>query len=264
MFLHDAVQCANGVFTPTSIAPLTKQIHDAIHVLMKTAQVFHLTKEFAVETARLFPNPNDLAKAMPLFKLPYPVVWYEFPVTTPNHQYGVLLHETIEDGEKWVGVYFYGKRFNNLKLLSVGGFIPSSVICEDNVLSYNLKVCQSGDDEDDADEKHQFNGVATSIMAMTLYLNSPAISHISDVVDMSRLNKKRSHQGKPSLMAYRTVTISKEIKQARMLESAYDKTGKRIHWCRRHYKQLHDGLHWWNPHLRGRKELGEVRKDYVA
>lgn len=90
----------------------------------------------------------------------------------------------------------------------------------------------------------------------------------------SKLNKKRKKSGKHPLYEYKTLHI--------MLPGKSQKTTpidcenghcQRLHLCRGHFKEYTKdkplfgrlvGRYWWQPHARGDKAYGEIKKDYVV
>jgi hypothetical protein len=76
-----------------------------------------------------------------------------------------------------------------------------------------------------------------------------------------KLNKCRIRKGKLPFYEYKVLDIHKDaIVAGESLETFGEKN--RYHMCRGHFKKLKTGLFWWNAHARGKKELGEIEKDY--
>ena len=86
------------------------------------------------------------------------------------------------------------------------------------------------------------------------------------------LNKKRIKQGKQPLFTYHTLVIN-PISEKRRNDGPHEATGikQRLHFCRGHFKEYTDsnklfgkytGMYWWQPMVRGNKELGIVHKNY--
>ena len=86
------------------------------------------------------------------------------------------------------------------------------------------------------------------------------------------LNKKRIKQGKQPLFTYHTLVVNPMSEKTRS-DGPHETTGikQRLHFCRGHFKEYteqnklfgkHTGLYWWQPMVRGNKELGLVHKDY--
>lgn len=85
------------------------------------------------------------------------------------------------------------------------------------------------------------------------------------------LNIKRSKNGKPALTKIYTLKIDgiKRIFQSTVNDSGLSKNA--LHLCRGHFKDFahgqglfgkYTGRYWWGSVLRGKKEYGEVIKDY--
>ena len=88
------------------------------------------------------------------------------------------------------------------------------------------------------------------------------------------LNKKRIKQGKQPLFTYHTLVVN-PMSEKKRSNSEHEQTGikQRLHFCRGHFKEYteqnklfgkHTGLYWWQPMVRGNKELGIVHKDYLV
>lgn len=90
----------------------------------------------------------------------------------------------------------------------------------------------------------------------------------------SKLNRKRSKNGKQELFTYKTLVLklpSNRQAPHDNTDTADNKT--RIHFCRGHFKIFSEdaplfgkltGLYWWDPHVRGDKAKGLVVKDYAV
>ena len=86
------------------------------------------------------------------------------------------------------------------------------------------------------------------------------------------LNKKRVRQGKQPLFTYHTLVVN-PVSTKHRKNGQHEPTGikQRLHFCRGHFKEYTQdaplfgkltGLYWWQPMVRGNKELGIVHKDY--
>jgi hypothetical protein len=86
------------------------------------------------------------------------------------------------------------------------------------------------------------------------------------------LNKKRISQGKHPLFTYYTLSVC-PIGMRRDNNKEHNETGikQRLHFCRGHFKEYTKenplfgkatGLYWWQPQIRGNKDLGYIHKDY--
>jgi hypothetical protein len=90
----------------------------------------------------------------------------------------------------------------------------------------------------------------------------------------SKLNRKRSKNGKQELFTYKTLVL--RLPSNRKQTHGNDDVNNnitRIHLCRGHFKIFtedaplfgrYTGLYWWDPHVRGDKTKGLVVKDYIV
>jgi len=87
-----------------------------------------------------------------------------------------------------------------------------------------------------------------------------------------KLNKSRKMLGKQPLFTYHTLVVN-PMSEKKRSNAEHEPTGikQRLHFCRGHFKEYteqnklfgkHTGLYWWQPMVRGNKELGLVHKDY--
>lgn len=78
-----------------------------------------------------------------------------------------------------------------------------------------------------------------------------------------KLNAKRIAKGKLPLFEYKVLDIHREaIELNKPMSSVGTGSKKRQHMCKGHFKKRKTGVYWWNPQVRGSKELGVVKKDY--
>lgn len=115
------------------------------------------------------------------------------------------------------------------------------------------------------------NGDFSLLDSFLTLLNCKNIS-IQKNYPPKNLNKKRVNKGKQPLFTYHTLVID-NVGEKNRLNTEHKPTGikQRIHFCRGHFKEYtesnklfgkHTGLYWWQPIVRGNKELGLVHKDY--
>jgi hypothetical protein len=88
-----------------------------------------------------------------------------------------------------------------------------------------------------------------------------------------KLNKKRRKKGKQEIMEYKTLRLvlpRQELSKAGGGQQGTPRTS-RLHLCAGHFKSYtsdaplfgkHTGRYWWQPHMRGDKDIGQIRKDY--
>jgi len=86
----------------------------------------------------------------------------------------------------------------------------------------------------------------------------------------AKVARKREKQDKHALV-YKTLKIAPVKRRALREDSEASGEKLRLHICRGHFKDYRDGkglfgryngLFWWDMHVRGSSEMGEVRKDY--
>jgi hypothetical protein len=87
-----------------------------------------------------------------------------------------------------------------------------------------------------------------------------------------KLNKKRRILGKQPLFTYHTLVLNSiSDKKHNSVDSDSCGIKQRLHFCRGHFKEFTPerplfgrltGLYWWQPQVRGNKDLGIVHKDY--
>lgn len=132
-------------------------------------------------------------------------------------------------------------------------------------------------DGEDLDEPARQTIKMLGAMSVPLYL---AISFMNcknvELVDhpAPRLSKGRQKRGDRPLLSFKTLNISP---MRRVLEtegnSAVNGLAKALHICRGHFKTFepgkglfgkHEGMFWWNNHVRGSTEQGVIVKDYAV
>lgn len=84
---------------------------------------------------------------------------------------------------------------------------------------------------------------------------------IETIYPDKKLSARRVRKGKLPMYDYRVLSIHKDAIAAGESLSTFGNKN-RYHMCRGHFKKLKTGVFWWNAHARGKKELGEIEKDY--
>ncbi len=87
-----------------------------------------------------------------------------------------------------------------------------------------------------------------------------------------KLNKKRARNGRPPFFEYKVLDIFLGAKVRALPSKERNKLGQqlvqglgvRLHTVIGHFKKRKSGLYWWSPHVRGKKERGEIVKDYTV
>jgi hypothetical protein len=138
--------------------------------------------------------------------------------------------------------------------------------------------CLGGKSEDgDPEEPKQYYDEMIqeikNINACMLLLSCKNIKAES-VPPAEKLNKKRRKKCKQEMMEYKTLrlVLPKRDRPARAgAGNERDQRTARLHLCAGHFKTYtqdaplfgkHTGRFWWQPHVRGDKDVGQVRKDY--
>jgi hypothetical protein len=94
-------------------------------------------------------------------------------------------------------------------------------------------------------------------------LNCVNVRRVETVPD-AKLQKARARRGKPPLFSYWTLELALPRTGGQKANGGGTHTSPRLHLCRGHIKKRKTGYFWWQPHVRGNKDLGMVHKDYSA
>lgn len=154
-----------------------------------------------------------------------------------------------------------------------------------NVSTENIIIRVKSDIEDLIKSKYKWEGIGNhldsewewishtlrAIECLFLFLNCKNISTEKKYPPKS-LNKKRIKQGKQPLFTYHTLVVN-PMSEKKRNDGTHEPTGikQRLHFCRGHFKEYTaeaplfgklTGLYWWQPMVRGNKELGIIHKDY--
>jgi hypothetical protein len=89
----------------------------------------------------------------------------------------------------------------------------------------------------------------------------------------ARLVQRRVHRGRAPVTTYYTLNIAPFRQAARQVCGDHEPDLQRaLHICRGHFKDFrgaqglfgkHHGMYWWDMHVRGTSEAGEIKKDYA-
>ncbi|MCK9370093.1 hypothetical protein M0R04_09335 [Candidatus Dojkabacteria bacterium] len=127
------------------------------------------------------------------------------------------------------------------------------------------------------EEDHQmmtdaFKLATYNLVGSMLLINSPSV-YIQTIKPSEKLNKKRIRKNKIPHSEYRVLTIkafNKKTNTENIIQLDKLDAENRLHMCRGHWKLYKEkplfgkitGLYWWNPTVRGNKDLGIIDKDY--
>lgn len=240
---------------------------DEIRNSMERCQRFFLTSDFAKiewDEKRL----DYFQKILPLVKLPYKLMWIEYRHL--EWDWGFLLSETPEGGLRAKQFRLVPENKKKMYIDVMGFTIYPKLYKLDIKADYaNLPYSVELVSDANVDKEKLKNLILVQgyrLMDIIARLNSRNITQVTES-NLDRLNKNRAKKGKPSLLNYRTVDLSKEVKRAiSSLKEGDGESGslRRLHWVRGHFKIRKTGIFWWNPHLAGIAEEGFIEKDYVA
>jgi hypothetical protein len=99
------------------------------------------------------------------------------------------------------------------------------------------------------------------LMGVVALINSPKIVDLENV-PTDKINKHRMKKNKPPLVSHSIIKLQKHVK-AQQKASVETGAGVALHWRRGHFKAKPKGMTWWNPHVVGKRELGEVVSGYL-
>jgi hypothetical protein len=222
------------------------------------------------EKVRVFLDKAEYAK------FPYDICWFDYGHSADNNtkeaslticindefrMFHFVNHKTITSG-RWaidpaglhvrIGNFFNDGSESNIKHFLTWGESPKGFDLDDHVQKY------SGKD-------------LSCIYFVITLLNCKNISAEKNYPPEA-LNKKRVKKGKQPLFTYHTLVVN-PIGNKKRSDGVHEPTGikQRLHFCRGHFKEYTPdkplfgkltGLYWWQPMVRGNKELGIVHKDY--
>lgn len=225
--------------------------------LLRNAQKFHLTDAFAGASLDKLATPQTMLACTEWFRLTHDPMWMEW--AAGGLQFGALfcLREGVEGVSAYIVMGRDGTRgdyaFGHCRLLPETARIEGGKFRMD-AMDDNGKPFGAGE---------PWGGIATWAYDFIVRINSPRITEIEPPKDMGKLNRKREKSGKPPLCSYQVVDLNREVKHS-LCQAGESGDGVRFHWRRGHFKARKSGLFWWRPHTAGRRELGEVMKEYVA
>lgn len=222
-------------------------------------------------------DEKDFKRATPLIKLPHRKLWIESVCLLAtdgsekdrDYRSGVLYTEQ-EDGS-WTMDFLFAN-LKTLQFQTLYAKIAKNVIDSGFDLSNRHEIEITYIPADIAGGWSPRAELIDAVMGLSLktliLLNTPRFLEVTESEDFIALNKKRARQGKPPLVTYRIVDLSKDMKRRVRESEEHEKLhGKAFHYVRGHFKYLNHanvpGLYWWSPHTAGSKEFGTVHKAYV-
>lgn len=260
------------------------EVYADFYSFLPKAQKFQLTKAFIDISLAQMASAASLEKAVEWFRLPHDPMWIEYVLSneTTSVRIGQLLMKDGSDpgGDpeaiRGIVVLIAGERTT----MVVNFYIyPETLRLVDGKIAVKITMSQESVQLDPRiGDKDDFEALRANTIAFiyrqvldmidfVIRINSPAVTDIGEPVDYSKLNKKRVRSGKLPMQEMRVVDLSKHIKAALKqsgLEHEEEGYNVRYHWRRGHFKTRKTGIFWWSPHTAGRKELGEIKKEYVA
>lgn len=207
--------------------------------------------------------PKYIEKVLPLFKLPYAPMWIEL---TENGDRGGWILDYFHDSV--VCVKFHEFEWNNqsAKQCVVTEFKPATLkaLNDGCLLHWDFFLMQPDFKElIHPDNVQALYWDCLRIMDFIARINSPQIAEVKETNDFTALNRSREKKGKSALLEYRIIDLNKKTKAVlKSLKTGEAENGRKLHWKRGHFKIRKTGMFWWNAHLVGNPELGEVKKDY--
>lgn len=251
------------------------------------SQKFQLSKDFMDISLAQLASSASLEKAIEWFRLPHDPMWMEYSLSNSQVSIncGMLLMKdgTSPEGDpeaiRGICVVISDK---NIAMVINYYIYPETLRLTNGKIDVKIRMSKHSIDNTRYDPRigtlDDFEALRDSsvefihrqIIDMIDYIiriNSPAVTDISPVIDYSRLNKHRVRGGKLPMQEIRVVSLAKHIKTAlKQAGSEEEEAGYnvRYHWRRGHFKTRKTGIFWWSPHTAGRKELGEITKEYVA
>jgi hypothetical protein len=206
-----------------------------------------------------------------IVKTPFKYCWFDFDCKpVPNYKLGVcVLSYLASEIDRWkidqYGIISFLKGKENDGLWQVA---PKTVFVNDGIVEdYFCAPTKIHSAYLDV----WIGFCITLVHKALLLLNCKNISTEKNYPPEA-LNRKRIKQGKQPLFTYHTLVVN-PMREKKRSDGEHEQTGikQRLHFCRGHFKEYtesnklfgkHTGLYWWQPMVRGNKELGLVHKDY--
>ena len=199
--------------------------------------------------SQTFPYPTTALNCF--IKMPFDVIMVEYSNT-------LFLCEKINDNDISVRTYFSdndGKIRNHYIKLEIYATDSGSISDK----GYGLFIPNSM--KEVPPDTHKEAGILAGILCSCLtFINCRNIEKKLVHQCSPEVNRRRVREGKKELISYYVMNIrgsANNSAQHGLPESHY-----REHLCRGHFKRRKSGVYWWNPQVRGRKELGKIIKDY--
>lgn len=191
-----------------------------------------------------------------LFKLPYNPIWIETNNTCNNlyFLFGYMVMALNENDYLICGWRRVNRQWHHMmtvKLDLTKKNVPYKII--------HMPTQFEGNEEGRAYTKAGIFHVGCFLSA----LNCINVRRVETAPD-ERLQKARAKRGKPPLFSYWTLELALPREEGQKANGGGTHTSPRLHLCRGHIKKRKTGYFWWQPHVRGNKDLGMVHKDYSA
>jgi len=144
--------------------------------------------------------------------------------------------------------------------------VPGCIVVEESGASKIGLISK----EDKEDFKAELNHSGSRLFALSKIISCKNIS-AETIKPPEKVNKKRIKNGKLPLYSYHVLNISPFGSKKNGQTNEQSSNLHRLHFCRGHFKEYTaekplfgriTGLYWWQPTLRGNKDLGFVDKDY--
>lgn len=209
---------------------------------------------------------------------PFPICWFDYGHSKIDDiRFGSLVNYNHEKREF--------ELFHFIKEKQIGGWHPVPLMLsirigrywDDNPSIGNIipvLIWQPEGHFNPKEDMIQYGGYEVSFLVFALKLLSCKNISTEKNYPQESLNKKRIKQGKQPLFTYHTLVVN-PMSEKKLSDGPHEATGikQRLHFCRGHFKEYtdgnklfgkHTGLYWWQPMVRGNKEIGLVHKDYLV
>lgn len=219
---------------------------------------------------------------------PFPFIWFEWSICS-SHEYqlyaniksaGCIVISGKKDEDHTVAVIPYIKVDDSdgtpmwfptvSAVIFTIGKDETQFFKDDDLYNFMKKTRPNCLDQF-IENSHEYTKRCSYVVeAVLLLLNCKNIS-TEKHYPPEALNRKRTKVGKQPLFTYHTLVVHTPSAKHGGGDSAKTGIKHRLHFCRGHFKEYTSdnplfgkltGLYWWQPHVRGNKELGVVHKDY--
>lgn len=238
----------------------------------------------------LLPKDNEIGfqvqeyeKYIQFLKLPHESLIMEMPISPETDKPGCigsskrifLLMEilNISEHDKSFGIedgfHIFWIDFAPEENLWVASpvFISFDRTTKESIISYLFpdlmeKHWEQGDEMDETMQKAT-TAIFYDVVDFLCALNCKNIGQ-TIIPEPKELSKTRVKRGKMAMYQYHVLDIHLDAIGRQFDISRTDKrnASQRLHVCRGHFKKRETGIYWWSDHMRGKKELGVIEKDY--